>query len=406
MRVIGLMSGTSIDGIDAAFVELHGSDHDLQVNLIAAQTVAYNPAVRDEILALSEGAAMNLAEIAMLDDRIAQAFATAAIAVQTDHPPADLIGSHGQTVYHRPPQDSARFESPFSRRFSLPYPARKLGYSWQLGRGEAIAHLTGIPTVSNFRAADLALGGQGAPLVPRVDACLLSHPDQTTAVQNLGGIGNVTYLPARSQLFHNPDLHASIFGHNIYGWDTGPGNVLLDLAVQTFSDGQQRYDQDGQWAATGTICQPLLEQWLADPFFMLPPPKSTGREYFGTAQWRIYQEQARAFGLTEADILATLTELTVLSIVESYQRFLPSPPDRILLCGGGSRNRYLRQRFQAHLDPDQIVQTTDDVGIDADAKEAIAFAILAYWRWLNLPGNLPSVTGARHAVSLGELWRA
>ena len=423
MYVIGLMSGTSVDGIDAALVELHGGDRDLQIRLIAAQTIAYEPSLRQRILDLAGGAAMSLIDLADLDDEIAIAFAQAAIAIQAGHPPAELIGSHGQTVYHQPPRfspnpppshpdDGLRHfpdTSPLPRSPQLD----RLGYSLQLGRGITIAHLTGLPTISNFRAADIAAGGQGAPLVPRIDACLLGHVAQTTCVQNLGGIGNVTYIPRLRHLasgiakgsadkLYEPPLEQD-FDRDIRGWDTGPGNLLIDLAVQLLSQGQQTFDQDGAWAATGRICQPLLDRWLSDPFFAQPPPKSTGREYFGLEFTQTCLSDAHAFDLTAADTIATLTELTAASMVDSYRRFLPALPDRVLLCGGGSRNTYLRQRIQTRLGSSCGVQTTDDIGLDADSKEAVAFAVLAYWRWHEIPGNLPSVTGASRSVLLGDM---
>ncbi|MEO0410098.1 MAG: anhydro-N-acetylmuramic acid kinase, partial [Cyanobacteria bacterium P01_A01_bin.135] len=229
-----------------------------------------------------------------------------------------------------------------------------------------------------------------APLVPAVDAVLLRHPTQWRCVQNIGGIGNLTYLPPAG----SPDP--------VLGWDTGPGNSLLDLAVQTFSNGDRLYDEAGAWAAQGTICEPLLAQWLAHPFFALPPPKSTGRELFGQGFLQQCLRDARAYDLQDADLLATLGELTAVSIAHSY-RALPRLPDEVLLCGGGRHNRYLVSRLQYHL-PNIQVLPTNAAGLDADYKEAIAFGLLAYWRWHRVPSNLPSVTGAARAVSLGEIY--
>lgn len=383
-RVIGLISGTSVDGIDAALVEISGLETDLKVQLVAGATYPYPETLRSQILAVCGGAALSMADLAALDDAIASQFAQAALAIQMGHPPAELIGSHGQTVYHRPPQTIPA---------SIDTLTTSLGYSLQLGRGAAIAQLTGIPTVSNFRVADLAAGGEGAPLVPRVDAYLLSHPTHTRCVQNLGGIGNLAYLPARSQ----PNWE-----EKVRGWDTGPGNVLLDLAVSQLSHGAQTYDADGAWAATGTPCLPLVEEWLQHDFFHQPPPKSTGRELFGVEYLHQCLADAASYNLSDADVLATLTELTVGSIVHSYRTFLPQLPDEVLLCGGGSRNRYLKQRLQSQL-PQVSILTTDEAGLNADFKEAIAFAVLAYWRWHDCPGNLPQVTGAKSAVPLGEV---
>jgi anhydro-N-acetylmuramic acid kinase len=369
MRVIGLMSGTSVDGIDAALVELTGPPDRPQVELLAGKTFDYDPALRSQILAVCDGAALSMADLAALDDAIATAFAQAAMAIAQGFDAVDLIGSHGQTVFHRPP-------------------TAQLGYTLQLGRGALIAHLTGIATVSNFRVADIALGGQGAPLVPPVDIALLSHPTADRAVQNIGGIGNVAFLPALNQ--------SAAFS----GFDTGPGNVLLDLAVTQLSQGAKTYDDDGNWASQGQIQAELVQQWLTHPYFTQSPPKSTGRELFGA----VYLQQCLAAlgDRPPADVLASLTEFTALSIAQSYRRFLPRMPQQVLLCGGGARNGFLRSRLQIHL-PDCELLTTTAVGVDADFKEAIAFAVLGYWRQHGICGNLPQVTGASNLTLLGEI---
>lgn len=376
-KVIGAISGTSIDGIDAALVEITGSQADLKIELLAANTYPYPETLRQRILDLCAGTPISLAELASLDDDIAQEFAKAAIQINTGHPKAQLIGSHGQTVYHRPSEN------------------QQLGYSLQLGRGTLIAKQTQITTISNFRSADINAGGQGAPLVPRVDAYLLSHPAKSRCIQNLGGIGNTTYLPARTQ-------DNQTWETKILGWDTGPANVLIDLAVQHFSNSKQTYDKNGQWASTGTPSQELIQKWMQHPFFHQPPPKSTGRELFSPQYLQKCLEQAKAYHLTPADILATLTELTAVSIAHSYQTFLPQMPEQVLLCGGGSRNLYLKSRLQYHLKIVPVL-TTDEVGLNADFKEAIAFAVLAYWRNQGIAGNLPQVTGAKKPVLLGEI---
>jgi anhydro-N-acetylmuramic acid kinase len=385
--VIGLISGTSVDGIDAALVEITGTDVDLKIELLAGATYPYPETLREQILQVCAGAAVSMAELAELDDAIALQFAQAAQEIQTGHPPADLIGSHGQTVYHRPPVKLGKQQSVET------FPVSSLGYTLQLGRGELIAHLTGIKTVSNFRAADMAAQGQGAPLVPKVDAYLLSSPTQHQCIQNIGGIGNLTYLPLRQGDWID----------KVCGWDTGPGNTLLDLAMQHFTGGSQTYDQDGNWAASGTPCDALVEQWLSQDFFQIAPPKSTGRELFGWDYFNQCLAEGEAYNLTPTDLLATLTELTVRSIVMSYQNFLPQMPQRVLLCGGGSRNLYLKQRLSDQLGSIPVL-TTDEAGVSADFKEAIAFAVLAHWRNLGIPGNLPKVTGANSAVLLGNVY--
>ncbi|MDJ0799182.1 MAG: anhydro-N-acetylmuramic acid kinase [Calothrix sp. MO_167.B12] len=376
--VIGLISGTSVDGIDAALVDISGTDLDIKIELVAGATYPYPPELRERILAVCAGDRIPMVELAQLDDAIATCFAQAAQTIQIGQSPASLIGSHGQTVYHRPPQPGGDVS---------------LGYTLQLGRGTVIADLTGITTVTNFRAADIAAGGHGAPLVPRVDAALLSHPQHTRCIQNVGGIGNVTYMPPRSENWLT----------KIRAWDTGPGNSLLDLAVQHLSGGTQTYDKDGAWAASGTPCQPLVTQWLQQEYFHLPPPKSTGRELFGREYWEQCLQDALPYQLSPADLLATLTELTAGSIAHSYNSFLPQMPQQLLLCGGGSRNLYFKHRLQLLL-PSVSVLTTDELGLSADFKEAIAFAVLAYWRQLSIPGNLPSATGAKLNVPLGEMY--
>lgn len=376
MKVIGLMSGTSVDGVDAALVEIFGEGNDLQVELLAGKTYPYPKPLQEDILAVCGGKALTMEEFSELDDAIAHYFAQCAQNLSDiTQNTASLIGSHGQTVFHRPQKDT-------------------LGYSIQLGRGAIIAYETQQPTVSNFRLADIALEGQGAPLVPKVDGCLLSHPNLTRCVQNIGGISNVTYLPPRCE---------NNWEKNICGWDNGPGNSLLDLAVQRLTKGEKRYDKNGQWAAQGIPHQKLVQQWLENDFFQQPPPKSTGRELFGEAYFHRTWEDAQHNDLSPADYLASLSELTVCAIVQDYQTFLPRLPDTILLCGGGSQNLYLRHRLQQYFSNIEI-KTTDQAGLDSQFKEAIAFAILAYWRYYNqFPGNLPQVTGAKQATVLGEI---
>lgn len=376
MYVIGLISGTSADGIDGAAVKISGQGYRISLDFLGGVTVPYSPALRSHILSAAAGNPLSLEDLAQLDDAIAQAFAAVAQQLEEQFGNADLIASHGQTVFHRPPQGP------------------HLGYSLQLGRGEVIAALTGRPVVSSFRQADIAVGGHGAPLVPPVDACLLRHPTRSRCVQNIGGIGNVAYLPAGAvDPEHLPP---------ILGWDTGPGNTLIDIAVQQLSQGQLTYDADGAWAAQGTPCQALVQQWLTQPYFQAPPPKSTGRELFGWAYLELCRRDAQDYGLSDADFLATLTEFTAASIADSYRRFLPALPDEVLLCGGGSRNHFLRQRLQAHLGSTAIL-TTDAGGVPADYKEAIAFAVLGFWRWHGTISNLPTVTGAHQPQTLGSL---
>jgi anhydro-N-acetylmuramic acid kinase len=326
-----------------------------------------------EILAVCAGEARSLQQICELDDLIAESFAQAAIAIsdKSDRKP-DLIGSHGQTVFHRPPVGN------------------QMGYTVQLGRGAVIAELTGIKTISDFRVADIEAGGQGAPLVPMIDALLLSHPTKYRVCQNIGGISNLTYLPPNS--IENQD--------QVFGFDNGTGNVLMDMATQKLFG--ESFDLDGAIARQGQPELQLIDQWLAQEFFVTAPPKSTGRELFSPNYLDACLADCR--GLSNYDILATLTEFTARAIAKSYQDFLPIFPEEVLVSGGGSRNRYLMERLQDLLAP-AIVQRTDAFGLSADSKEAIAFAILGYLRIKERAGNLPSVTGAKRSVLLGKIYQ-
>lgn len=378
MRVIGLISGTSVDGIDVALTDIEGEGYDLRVAFLEGFTVPYPDDLRQRILAVCAGQPITLANLADLDEAIAHQFAQAAQRMIDQAGSVDLVASHGQTVFHRPVQ------------------GHHLAYSVQLGRGASMARRLGIPTVSNFRQSDIEAGGEGAPLVPIVDLCLLSHPQQRRCVQNIGGIGNVTYLPAwdRRQCPHPPA---------ILGWDTGPGNSLIDIAMATLSEGTLTYDANGAWAAQGTPCQDLVNHWLQHPYLHQPPPKSTGRELFGWDYFQRCYADAQQRGLSPTDIVATLTQFTAATIAQSYRSFLPALPDTILVGGGGCRNPVLMAHLQAEF-PEIPVRPTDEAGVPAGDKEAIAFAVLGYWRWQGFPGNLPAVTGATAAVPLGEVY--
>jgi anhydro-N-acetylmuramic acid kinase len=376
------MSGTSVDGIDAALVEITDRQGLLSVQLQAGFTYAYDESLRAEILAVCAGEPRSLPQICELDDQIAKSFAAAAIAIaaKSDRPP-QLIGSHGQTVFHRPPRGLQ----------DLPKGETSLGYSVQLGRGAAIAALTGIKTISDFRVADIEAGGQAAPLVPMADLLLLSHPQYCRVCQNIGGISNLTFLPP--QAIAHPE--------QVFGFDNGAGNVLIDMATQRLFN--LPFDRDGAIARQGNANLQIVNQWLQHPFFTMHPPKSTGRELFSPA----YFEQCLADcaiyePLSDCDIVATITEFTAKAIANSYHDFLPKLPDQVLVSGGGSRNLYLMERLQALLNPITVMRT-DDVGLDGNYKEAIAFALLGYLRLKERYGNLPRVTGAKRSVLLGKI---
>jgi anhydro-N-acetylmuramic acid kinase len=282
-----------------------------------------------------------------------------------------LLGSHGQTVWHAPEGQ----------------PAATL----QLGEAAVIAERTGVPVVSNFRARDMAAGGQGAPLVAYVDTLLLRDREEVRAAQNIGGISNVTFLPP----YNRPDLAP-------FAFDTGPGNALLDSTAAHITEGHWSYDQDGSLAAQGEVDGELMAWLLAQPYFSRRPPKSTGREMFGDVLARQVWRRAEKQGLGPADVMATLTALTAQSIADAYDHFLPCLPEVVIVSGGGTRNPTLMNLLTTALAPIHLLPS-DAFGMPSDAKEALAFAMLAYETWHGRPGNLPLATGARHPVILGQI---
>jgi anhydro-N-acetylmuramic acid kinase len=378
--VIGLISGTSVDGIDAALVEISDRQGNLSSVLIAGYTYPYDADLRDQILAVCAGQPRSLQQLCELDDRIAENFAKAALAIMAKGDRvADLIGSHGQTLFHRPPnlEESGK---------------TALGYSVQFGRGAVIAELTGIKTVSDFRVADIEVGGQAAPLVPMADVLLLSDATKYRVCQNIGGISNLTYLPPKAI------AHLDQVSEQVFGFDNGVGNVLIDMAAQKLFG--VSFDRNGDLARQGVANLELVQQWLRQDFLIAPPPKSTGRELFSPEY--LEARLAECNGGNNHDILATLTEFTAQAIAQSYRDFLPQFPDQVLISGGGGRNLYLMERLQDLLKP-AIMMRTDDLGLDSDFKEAIAFALLAYLRINERCGNLPNVTGAKRSVLLGKV---
>jgi anhydro-N-acetylmuramic acid kinase len=376
MLVIGLISGTSLDAIDAAVVKLRYDADALAVGLLAYVEYPFPPRLHERLRAILPPAVGSVAEVCELNMLLGQAFAAAALAcahaARLPLDRVDLIASHGQTVYHQ--------VTPGRLRSTL-----------QLGAAAVIAEQTGRTVVADFRPRDIAAGGQGAPLVPYLDRLLWSHPRRKRAAQNIGGIANVTFLPATG----GPEQPV------VVAFDTGPGNLLIDEAARLLSSGARSYDLDGAWAAEGQVDERLLARWLKDPYFMQPPPKSTGREYFSRAYAEKRIDEARRRGLGDADILAALTALTARSIAGAYRQFLP-PVDDLILSGGGARNRTLVRMLVQAL-PASTLHTSDALGLPADAKEAVAFAVLGYAALHGWAGNLPSCTGARHAVALGSV---
>jgi len=373
---IGLMSGTSVDGIDAALVEIAGKpgSDELAVRLLAFRNRPFPEEVRDGIFRLFDPAAATVDRIGAMNVRLGELYAEAALAIAADAGIAprevSVIGSHGQTIYHAPER----------------------GFTVQIGEGAVIAGRTGIPCVSDFRPADLAAGGQGAPLVPFTEYLLYREEKRTLLLQNIGGIGNLTVLPAGS----GPD--------GVYAFDTGPGNMLIDGLMSRLTAGRMAMDRGGRMAAAGRVHAGLLNRLMADGYYRLPPPKSTGRERYGAA---CVEELLRLQGelkLSDEDLVATVTRLTAWSIGDAYRRFVRErhPADRLIVGGGGSYNPTLIGLLREEMAPVPVL-TQEEIGANSDAKEAVAFALLADCALAGLPGSLPAVTGARHPAVLGKL---
>ena len=376
--IVGLMSGTSADGIDGAVARVHGSGVQTRVEMIAAVTVPYPSQDRRELFALFSPPTGTVERICAFNFRLggllAQAAAEAIAAAKLRPDQVHLIGSPGQTIYHIPPQSAGA------------------GSTLQIGEAAVIAERLGIPVVSDFRVRDMAAGGQGAPLVTYADYLVFRDARRGRAVQNLGGIGNVSYLPPGGGL------------DAVLAFDTGPGNMVINGVVELISGGANEFDRDGGLAAAGRPDEALVETLLADPYFASPPPKTTGREKFGQGYAAGVLASARQRGLSDADVVATATLLTVESIARAYRAFLlpRGPLDDVIIGGGGSHNPVLRQWLARSLRPAQV-RTTDEWGISSKAKEAVAFAILANEAVAGNPGNVPSATGAAHPVVLGKL---
>ncbi len=378
MKIIGLMSGTSADGVDAALVEIGRGDDRPAIRVLGYETLPYPAGLRERILAVASGGSTE--EVCHLDAYLGELFADAAgqVARQAGVSLAevDLVGSHGQTIHHLP---APRQEGAHAVRSTL-----------QIGEGAVIAERTGITTIADFRPRDVAAGGEGAPLTPIVHHALFACPDRGRVVLNLGGIANVTVLPAGG----DPSV--------VTGFDTGPGNVLLDEFVRSTGLSPAGYDEDGRLASAGQVRTDLLEELLRHPFIRRTPPKSTGREAFGPSFVKMFRARLRAMGAGDVDGVATLAAFTVAAVVQNLRDFvLPKfEVHEIVVTGGGARNSHLMRRLGESL-PEIAVCTSDAIGVPARALEAVAFAWLAYLTATGQPGNLPAVTGARGARILG-----
>jgi anhydro-N-acetylmuramic acid kinase len=378
MHIVGLMSGTSADGVDAALVEIQGEGGHPGIRLVSFATFPYPAGVRERILAVASGG--TTADVCHLNALVGELFAEAVqrLVDQAGIPigRVHLIGSHGQTVHHLP---SPRPDGAHLVRSTL-----------QIGEPAIIAERTGITTIANFRPRDLAAGGEGAPLTPLVHALLFAHPDHGRVVLNIGGIANVTVLPAGGDLAQ------------VTGFDTGPGNVLLDEYVRTTGLTACGYDLDGRLAAAGRVVSALLDELLDHPFIRRLPPKSTGREVFGPDCVAGFLHRVKAQNIELRDGLATLTAFTARAVAANLLAFvLPQTPvQEVIVMGGGARNPTLMRALSAAL-PDCAVNRSDDLGTPSGAVEAMTFAVLAYLTAHGQPGNLPAVTGATAPRVLG-----
>jgi anhydro-N-acetylmuramic acid kinase len=370
--VVGLMSGTSVDGIDAAVVDVAHSDDTLNVTLLAYAESAIDAALRERIYTLFSPEKSRVDEVCEINVLLGEAFAqAAALGLRQAGVHADLIASHGQTVWHA--------VAPGHTRSTL-----------QLAEPSVIAERLGVTTVADFRPRDIAAGGQGAPLASWGDALLFGDHKLSRAVQNIGGIGNVTWVPPGGQ------WEATL------AFDTGPGNALIDHAVWRFSGGMQRFDANGALAAAGRVDDLLLAELLSEPYFLLQPPKSTGRELFGAQFVDPLIDRALSAGLSPSDVVATLTAFTAHSIADQYRRFLPGRPDEVVIGGGGSRNPVLMRLISELLDPAQI-RLHEDFGLPSLGREAVYFALMGHEALHGRANTVPSCTGASHAVVMGKI---
>ncbi|MEV5340409.1 anhydro-N-acetylmuramic acid kinase [Streptomyces sp. NPDC052676] len=361
MRVIGLMSGTSYDAIDAAAAELRLVDDRLALRPLGMVSEPYDAGLRAALAAALPPGTCSLAQVCRLDTRIGQAFAAAAVRADRElcGGRAELVASHGQTVYHWAE-------------------AGRVHGTLQLGQPAWIAEATGLPVVADFRPRDIAAGGQGAPLVSLVDLLWLRGRPGTPVALNIGGIANLTA----------PDGTA---------FDTGPGCALLDAAAREFGDGRQSYDAEGALAARGTVRPELLGRLLAEPYYALPPPKTTGKELFHAGHLR--RALSGLGALPAEDVLATLTRLTAETVADAVRRVGGT---EVIASGGGTRNPVLMRMLRERL-AGVAVRTSDELGLPADAKEAYAFAVLGFLTVHGLPGTVPASTGARRASVLGSV---
>lgn len=378
--VIGLMSGTSADGVDAALTRISGCGTETKVELLSFLFTPFPPAVREKVLHVAGGGETDAKEFCLLKTLLGRLYAEACLALcrQAGIGPGqvDLVGNHGQTVWHIPQPAE--------------YLGRTLAGTLQIGEDALIAQAMGCPVVGDFRVRDMAAGGQGAPLVPYTEWLLYRDPVRTVALQNFGGIGNVTILPAGCAL------------EEVTAFDTGPGNMVMDALTERLTEGRMAFDEGGRLAAAGTVSRPLLDWMLSDPYLARRPPKTTGREAYGEGYVRRLLEEAEKLGVGLRDALSTATRFTAEAAAIGLSRFAPAPPERLVVGGGGSWNETLLSHLRELLPGCQVV-TNETLGYSSDAKEAVAFAILANEAVFGVCNNAPAATGAKRPVVMGKL---
>jgi anhydro-N-acetylmuramic acid kinase len=381
--VLGLMSGTSADGIDVALARISGAPPNLSAKLEGFYAVTYPEAVRDEILRIANLGSSNSAQISRLNFALGELFARATLAACRQFRIAPrkiaVIGSHGQTIYHQ------------GRPSKFPG-VGKIASTMQIGEASVIAARTRITTIADFRPADMAAGGQGAPLVPFVDYVLFRDAKLGRVALNIGGIANVTVIPAAAR------------SNACFAFDTGPGNMVIDALVRHFTRGRETFDRDARHALHGKSIVPLLYKLLADPYFRIKPPKTAGREQFGEAFAGGIVRWGKAHRAVPDDLIRTATLFTPLSIADAFHRFIfpRAKIHELIVSGGGTQNPLIMAQLAASL-PGVIVRTSDEFGVPSAAKEAFAFAILAYEAFHGRTNNLPSATGARESAILGKV---
>ncbi len=382
MLVLGLMSGTSADGIDVGLAYISGAPPHLRAELLGHTSSRFPPALRKEILRIAEQHPITAGALSQLNFRLGEVFAEAALAscrkFRVSPRKVALIGSHGQTIFHQ--------------GTPAPYFGRPTASTLQIGEPAVIAARTGITTVADFRPADIALGGQGAPLVPYVDYLLYRHEKLGRVSLNLGGIANITVIPAAAK------------PGQVVAFDTGPANMLIDALVSHFTHGRRRFDKGARLAQTGRAIPALLDDLMRDPYLKLAPPKSTGREYYGHAYVKKVLALGKKHHAKPADLIRAATIFTALSIVDALNRFvLPKTQiHQLIFSGGGAHNPLILAQLSAALGEIEILRSSK-LGVSEDAKEAFAFALLAYETFHRRPGNLPSATGARGPAILGKI---